>query len=157
MKSKIASWFIFTCCLFIGFACNSKTQQQEPKTEKTAENVFTEFIQKQYPNAQIITLEKEINGTEVEIKDSGIEKEVYFDNNKQWVSTSWEIKADQIPVAIMDGLLTSAYAEYDLKDITLIERPDGIFYVFDLLHNNNNVQVVYNSDAQVVTNIEVEK
>ncbi len=157
MKTKIANWFIYACCLFIGFACNGKTQQQDTKTEKTTETVFSEFIQKQYPNAQIMTIEKEVNGTEANIKDNGIEKEVYFDNNKQWVSTSWEIKADQIPVAIMDGLLSSAYAEYDLKDITLIERPDGIFYVFDLSDNDNNVQVVYNSDAQVVTNIEVEK
>ena len=101
-------------------------------------------------------METEINGTEVDIKDNGVEKELYFDNAKQWVSTSWDIKPDDVPVAIMGELENSAYALWGMKEVLIIERPDGIFYLFELTKDNNTVQVLYNQDGQHVSEVTVE-
>ena len=159
MKTRLTIWFMCFCCLIAGFACGGKTQKQaetEPVKENTPESVFTAFVKQQYPNAEIVKMETEINGTEVDIKDNGVEKELYFDNAKQWVSTSWDIKPEDVPVAIMGELENSAYALWGMKEVLIIERPDGIFYLFELTKDNNTVQVLYNQDGQHVNEVTVE-
>ena len=51
----------------------------------------------------------------------------------------------------MDALQSSAYNQYKVEDITVIERPDGLFYDFELKQDNNEVHVVLDSKAQIVT------
>lgn len=158
MKTKFSIWLLCACCLIFGAACSGNAQKQKGDESKpeAPETVFTKFVQQQYPNATIDEIQPQVNGTLVEIKDDGIEKDLFFDNAKQWVSTSWDIKPEDVPVSIMGELENSAYALWGMKETTIIERPDGIFYLFELSKDNNTVQVLYNQDGEHVAEVTVE-
>lgn len=149
MKVKL-SVFIFCICSMALFAgCKHSGNQQNDSTVTLAQPL-QQFIDKKYPEAKVLIVDKEKNGTEVDIQDKDIKKEVWFDTTGQWVSTRWNIKAQDVPVAIMDALIYSAYSQYKVEDITLIEKAKGTFYEFEMKQDNNEVRVVFDSMAQVV-------
>ena len=61
-----------------------------------------------------------------------------------------EISARDVPAAIMDALQNSAYNQYKIEDITAIERPDGLFYDFELKQDNNEIHIILDSEAKIV-------
>ena len=54
------------------------------------------------------------------------------------------------PVDIIDNLTNSAYHEYKIDEVTQIDKPSGTFYVFKLEHENNEVRLTFNSEAQLL-------
>ena len=54
------------------------------------------------------------------------------------------------PAAIMDALQNSAYTQYKIEGITAIERPDGLFYDFELKQDNNEIHIILDSEAKIV-------
>lgn len=149
MKTKLSFWAFCFCSLLLFAACNN--QQKQPNTSvNTLSKALQEIITQKYPNAKVLKVEKEKNGTEVDIQERNIHKEVWFDTKDQWVSTKWEISSRDVPVAVMEALASSAYNQYNIEDITVIERPSGLYYDFELKLNNNEVHLVLDSLAQVV-------
>ena len=61
-----------------------------------------------------------------------------------------DIHAEDVPVDIMDNLTNSAYHEYKIDEVTQIDKPSGTFYVFKLEHENNEVRLTFNSEAQLL-------
>lgn len=150
MRTKLSVLLLCLCGLTLLAACNDSRQKQKAPAENVATPIHN-LLKQMYPTATILKSEKEKNGTEVEIQEKDKRKEVWFDAKDQWVSTYWEISARDVPVAVMDALQSSAYNQYDVKDITVIERPDGLFYDFELKQDNNEIHVVLDSEAQIVT------
>ena len=62
----------------------------------------------------------------------------------------FDIHAEDVPVDIMDNLTNSAYHEYKIDEVTQIDKPSGTFYVFKLEHENNEVRLTFNSEAQLL-------
>ena len=150
MKTKLSILLLCLCSLTLFAACNNSRQKQKAPAENVATPILN-FLKQKYPTATILKSEKEANGTEVDIQEKNVHKEVWFDSKDQWVSTHWEISGRDVPVAVMDALQSSAYNQYGVEDVTVIERPDGLFYDFELKQNNNEIHVVLDSKAQVVT------
>lgn len=149
MKVKL-SVFIFCICSMALFAgCKQSGNQQNDSTVTLAQPL-QQFIDKKYPEAKVLSVDKEKNGTEVDIQDKDIKKEVWFDTTGQWVSTRWNIKAKDVPMTIMEALVSSAYNQYKVEEITLVEKAKDTFYVFEMKLENNEVRIVFNSQAQVV-------
>lgn len=149
MKTKLSVLFFCLCSLISFSACNSGNKQKQSTQLETLPTPVRDFLSQKYPAATILKIEKEQNGTEVDIQEKNIHKEIRFDIGNQWVSTHWNIKSDDVPVAIMEALASSAYNQYTIEDITLIERPSGTFYRFELKQENNEVDLVFDSKAQV--------
>ena len=82
--------------------------------------------------------------------DKGVKKEVLLGKNNEWLSTKFDIHAEDVPVDIMDNLTNSAYHEYKIDEVTQIDKPSGTFYVFKLEHENNEVRLTFNSEAQLL-------
>ncbi|WP_456087345.1 PepSY-like domain-containing protein [Parabacteroides sp.] len=150
MKTKLSVLLLCLCSLTLFATCSNSPQKQKAAAENVAAPIQN-FLKHKYPAATILKSEKETNGTEVDIQEKNLHKEVWFDTKDQWVSTHWEISARDVPVAVMDALQSSAYNQYKVEDITAIERPDGLFYDFELKQDNNEIHVVLNSNAQIVT------
>ena len=150
MKTKLSVLLLCLCSLTLFASCSNNRQNQKAPAENIATPIRN-FLKQKYPAATILKSEKETNGTEVDIQEKNIHKEVWFDTKEQWVSTYWDISAQDVPVAVMDALQSSAYNQYKVEDITVIERPDGLFYDFELKQDNNEVHVVHDSKAQIVT------
>lgn len=148
MKTKLSVLLLCLCSLTLFAACNNNSRQKT-SAEKVSASIQN-FLKQKYPTATILKIEKERDGTEVDIREKNIHKEVWFDTKDRWVSTKWDIGSREVPVAIMDALLSSAYSRYRIDDITAIEKPDGLFYDFELKQDNNEIHVVFDSEAQIV-------
>ena len=149
MKVKLSVLILCVCSIALLASCNHNQNQQQAPTETLAQPIKN-FISKKYPDARITEVTKEKNGTEVDIEDKDTEKELWFDLSGKWVSSSWKIKAQDVPVAIMDALIHSAYSQYKVEDITAVEKLEGMYYEFKIKQDNNEVRVVFDSKAQVV-------
>ena len=149
MKTKLSVLLLYLCSLTLFAACSNNRQKQKTPAENVATPIRN-FLKQRYPAATILKSEKETNGTEVDIQEKNLHKEVWFDTKEQWVSTHWEISARDVPAAIMDALQNSAYNQYKIEDITAIERPDGLFYDFELKQDNNEIHIILDSEAQIV-------
>ena len=64
--------------------------------------------------------------------------------------TDYDKDAAGVEVDIMDNLTNSAYHEYKIDEVTQIDKPSGTFYVFKLEHENNEVRLTFNSEAQLL-------
>ena len=149
MKTKLSVLLLYLCSLTLFAACSNNRQKQKTPAENVATPIRN-FLKQKYPAATILKSEKETNGTEVDIQEKSLHKEVWFDTKEQWVSTHWEISARDVPAAIMDALQNSAYNQYKIEDITAIERPDGLFYDFELKQDNNEIHIILDSEAKIV-------
>lgn len=148
------------CCAISFFAhTGGSTQYQEtissgkPKGIDVAAipQVIQSFIKQKYPGAVIRKYEKEGNNrTEVDVMHDGKRKEVYFDGQNQWLATEWEIRSEEVPSVVMIELVNSAYADYDVEEIDAIEKPSGLFYTFELKQFNNEVNLMFDSQGQLI-------
>ena len=119
MKTKLSVLLLCLCSLTLLASCNNNSRQKV-STENISTSIL-KFLKHKYPTATILKTEKEHNGTEVDIREKNMHKEIWFDTKDQWVSTKWEIDSRNVPVAIMDALLSSAYSGYRIEDITLLK------------------------------------
>ena len=148
MKTKLSVFVLCICSIALLASC-SRGQNKSKATTETISKPIREFLSKQYPNATILEVDKKKNGTEIDIQEKNIHKEVWFDKSEKWVSTRWKVREQDVPVAITDALIHSAYAMYKVEDITAVEKPDGMFYEFELKQDDNEVRLVFDSKAQI--------
>ena len=73
-------------------------------------------------------------------------------NNRQKQKTPAENVATPIRNFLKQKypLQSSAYNQYKIEDITAIERPDGLFYDFELKQDNNEIHIILDSEAKIV-------
>ena len=57
----------------------------------------------------------------------------------------WGMKAQE-----MDAVFVAMPDQYKIEDITAIERPDGLFYDFELKQDNNEIHIILDSEAKIV-------
>ena len=148
MKEKLSVLAILVCCisLFIGCSNNQKKVTNTVEVPKAIQS----FLNQKYPNATVLEFDKEKNGPEVDIKDKGIRKEVLFNANNEWVYTQWDIHPEDVPVVVMDELASSAYNQYKVEEVDAIENPAGMFYVFELKMDNNEVKLTFDAKGQLI-------
>lgn len=113
----------------------------------TIPQAITDAINEMYPGATILEYDTERNSIEVDIRHNNIYKDVTFDLKYVWISTEWDIPASQVPAIVMDALKASDYRAYKIDDIDLIERPAGIFYMFELEQGDNEIKMLINSEG----------
>lgn len=150
MKTKLFVLAMLVCSISLIAGCKNEHHKGKSSDKIVLPQAIRNIITQKYPNATILDFDKEQNGSEVKIKDKGIQKEVCFGTNNEWVSTEWDTRTEDVPVAIMGALLNSAYQQYKIKDIDAVEKPTGMFYVFELKLDDNEVKITFDADAQVV-------
>ena len=147
LKVSFTAVLFMSYCLFLTVGCQQKKQGSD---DKSVPQAIQKVIQIKYPGATITDYDKDAAGVEVDIKDKGVKKEVLLGKNNEWLSTKFDIHAEDVPVDIMDNLTNSAYHEYKIDEVTHIDKPSGTFYVFKLEHENNEVRLTFNSEAQLL-------
>lgn len=147
MKEKLSAFAILVLCvsLFAGCGNSSKKGKETVNVPQDIQNIITE----KYPKSTLLDFDKEKNGSEVEIDHKGTHKEVYFNTNNEWVKTKWDIRPEDVPVVVMDELSSSAYNQYKIDEVDVIENPSGTFYQFELSMDNNKVKLLFDSKGQL--------
>ncbi|WP_294142443.1 PepSY-like domain-containing protein [uncultured Sanguibacteroides sp.] len=127
-------------------------KQHLPETLPQA--VFT-FIQQKYPQATIIEIDREKGMLEVEIFDNNLKKEVVFNTQDQWQTTTWEVRKNSVPASILNALQRAGYKDYRIDDIHFQQRNNGSeVYIFDLEKGNNEINLTLNAaNGEVISNM----
>lgn len=107
-------------------------------------------INKMYPNASILEYDNENQGIEVDILHNGIHKEVVFDTNSNWKYTEWDIHATEVPEIVMNAFKASEYKNDKIDDIDVIEKTEGIFYVFEIERGNTDLHITIHATGIIV-------
>lgn len=148
MKRKVSVLAILVCCISILAACNNNTSKRDRSVQLP--EAIKKIITQKYPDATILKFDKESNGSEVDIKEKGFHKEVSFGANNEWINTTWDLRAEDVPIQVMDALASSVYNQYKVKDVDAMENPLGTFFTFELKMDNNEVKLTFDSTGQLI-------
>ena len=110
------------------------------------------FIKKQYPNARLVEIEVEHGMTEVDIIDGHISKEIVFNSSNEWISTSWDVRRNELPETVTHAIASSEkYAGYQIDDADFVETPDeGEYYLVELEKGELEVKVKVNAEGEFI-------
>ena len=112
-----------------------------------------EYIRAHYPSARVIDVDAEYEGTEVEILDGGVKRELFFDRGAAWQYTKTEMRRAELPEAVTAAWAASEYAEargYRLDDADLYETvSEGTFYRLELESRNGDVKIRITPEGEV--------
>ncbi len=109
----------------------------------------TDFIAKTYPGAKITESEYEKGYLEVEIFHADREKTVRFFAAGKWIDTSWEIRSNELPQAIVDILATS-YAAYEIDDLEFFQSSAGDYYEIELENDDKELTLQIQADGTIL-------
>ena len=108
------------------------------------------FIEKKYEGATILYAEQEFNGEiEVEIVHDNITKEVRFNRNNNWISTTWDIPISQLPDAAKNSILKQ-FSEYRIDDVDYVEKPSGDYYKVEIEKGERDRTVFVTADGEIL-------
>lgn len=111
--------------------------------------VKTAFVNK-FPSAINIewTREKVIEW-EVEFELNTIEYSASFDSEGNWIQTEQEIKVDEVPLHVM-STVHAKYPEYTIEEAEVLDKPEGIYYEFEIKNNDQELELIINPDGELI-------
>lgn len=98
------------------------------------------IVKPKYPNATIVEIERENGLQEVTILDENKEKEVYFNNQNEWVKTTWDVRLVDLPEAVKQAAATK-YQGYVIDDADYVLTSTGEWYELDLENERTDQEV----------------
>lgn len=147
---KKLKFFPLLACLFVGLtftACDDDDDDDNDLTVSSLPSAITDYIATNYPSATITSAEIEANGDyDIEINDSGTQKDVRFDSDYEWLYTEWDIAISNLPEAVTTTVATS-YADYTIDDAEYYETPDGNYYYIEL-EQSGSADIYVKIDAE---------
>lgn len=122
---------------------------------QTPENSISSWLAQHYPDARIVEVDREDNGTEVEIINRGWKLEIIFNAASEWLytKTDYDRRLDSVETAVMNTLRShTAYtSDRDIDDAEKYETARGDnFYAFELETRNNDVKVYISTDGTLL-------
>lgn len=110
-----------------------------------------EYLAAHFPGARVVDVDVEYGGTEVEIIDGGVARELYFNGTGAWMYTKTEVRRSALPAAVTTAWAASEYAEtqgYRLDDADYFETAsEGNYYRLELESRNGDVKLKITSDG----------
>lgn len=112
-------------------------------------NSVRDFINEHYANARIIEIDREQGNIEVDIIHENRNKDVTFDTQGNWLSTSWDLFYNELPQAVSQAVQT-AYPGYRLDDADYVETPAGSYYLVELENGGPDIYVRVTENGEIL-------
>ena len=93
---------------------------------------------------------------EAEFRMKGMEYSANFLEDGTWQATEHKIKIKAVHVNIQKMLQTQ-FEDYNLEKVELLEKPDGLFYEFELEKDDSVIEILVDKDGKVVHKNPVKK
>lgn len=131
---------------------DDRDDQYLPDQNAQLTESMKEVIATKYPGAKLIEIDIEDDGpnrgfTEVDIihfdtqLNRNVSKEVVFDRDGNWFSTSWDVRPNELPAAVTTTIRTTiqtTYPGYQIDDAEYFIKADATeFYLIELEKNNH--------------------
>lgn len=116
-----------------------------------ATDEMKEFIESKYPNARIVDVDWENNGTvEVDIIHDNKNKEVVFDKDNNWLYTSWDLRISDLTEAIRDIVKNPDYSGYHIDDADFVETAQEHYYLLELEKGGQEIKVKVDESGKIL-------
>lgn len=123
------------------YACNN--------IESIPQKVNLAFLEK-FPNINTVEWEKESDTEwEAEFEIEGLVYSANFAIDGIWIETEHQIMEADIPTNIINTIHNSFFT-YKIEKIEMSETKEGIFYEFEMMSEENELELTYNTQAQLV-------
>lgn len=110
-------------------------------------------VKNMYPNAQILEIENETEGIEVDILDNGTHKEVMLNSKSEWMYTKWDVLPSSLPEKIRESVIQLGYTLAEIDDAEIIEHKNGTtYYKLELERGDVEKDVYFTQDGKSVNN-----
>lgn len=110
-----------------------------------------DFISQKYPGARIVDVENGRNGSEVEIVDGRVVRELYFDSTGNWIMTKTEVWYSSLPSAVQN-VISTQYQNYRAEDADYYETADnGNFYRIELESRYGDTVVEIDAEGNILS------
>lgn len=140
-----------TVVLFVtpeGVIIDSSTD--EPGPSPVISDSVRMFLQAKYPGSVILDYGKNANGMlEVEFIHDYTEKDAFFDNEGNWVFTSWEVSVSSLPDAV-NAVLAKVYPQFYVDNADYVERPEIVYYEIELQRGDFEQIVFVSPDGEIL-------
>ena len=111
------------------------------------EDELQNFIDQKYPGAIILEKDYDHGYLEIDILHDGIEKEIKFNGQNQWVRTEWEVR--QLPDAIKNTITTQGYT-LDDNEFGYVETADSIWYEVEVRKGRDELKLYISPTGEIL-------
>lgn len=111
------------------------------------EKDIQEFINQKYPDAVILEKDYDHGYLEIDILHDGIEKEVKFNGQNQWIRTEWEVR--QLPEAVKNVVAAEGYT-LDDNEFDYVETPESSWYEVEVRKGRNELKLYISPAGEIL-------
>ncbi len=129
MKAAFLKLTLLTLIFSILISCSKDDEYKLSDLD----NKIIEYIEINYPGAEIVDAKKERELIKVDIFQMEKERLVIFSAiDYEWVYSEWEVKIEELPQAVVTAVASSTYALYPIDDIDFVQIPILEYYYIEL-------------------------
>lgn len=111
------------------------------------EDELQNFIDQKYPDAIILEKDYDHGYLEIDILHDGIEKEIKFNGQNQWVRTEWEVR--QLPDAVKNTITAQGYT-LDDNEFDYVETADSIWYEVEVRKGRDELKLYISPTGEIL-------
>lgn len=111
------------------------------------EDELQNFIDQKYPGAIILEKDYDHGYLEIDILHDGIEKEIKFNGQNQWVRTEWEVR--QLPDAVKNTITAQGYT-LDDNEFDYVETTDSIWYEVEVRKGRDELKLYISPTGEIL-------
>lgn len=111
------------------------------------EDELQNFIDQKYPDAIILEKDYDHGYLEIDILHDGIEKEIKFNGQNQWVRTEWEVR--QLPDAVKNTITAQGYT-LDDNEFGYVETTDSIWYEVEVRKGRDELKLYISPTGEIL-------
>lgn len=111
------------------------------------EDELQNFIDQKYPDAIILEKDYDHGYLEIDILHDGIEKEIKFNGQNQWVRTEWEVR--QLPDAVKNTITAQGYT-LDDNEFGYVETADSIWYEVEVRKGRDELKLYISPTGEIL-------
>ena len=111
------------------------------------EDELQNFIDQKYPGAIILEKDYDHGYLEIDILHDGIEKEIKFNGQNQWVRTEWEVR--QLPDAVKNTITAQGYT-LDDNEFDYVETTDSSWYEVEVRKGRDELKLYISPTGEIL-------
>lgn len=111
------------------------------------EDDIQSFIDQKYPGAVILEKDYDHGYLEIDILHDGMEKEIKFNGQNQWISTEWEVR--QLPEAVKNAVIAEGYT-LDDDEFDYVETADSAWYEVEVRKGRDELKLYISPAGEIL-------
>lgn len=117
---------------------------------QSPESGIHDWIGQHFPDARIVDIDKESNGTEVEIVQDGMKHEILFDAASNWVRTKTEYGHHNYPDVVRTFVQTR-YPDYHIDDVDWYETTTDSYYCVEIERGDREKKIYLDEAGEEIS------